>query len=319
MTALDTKTSPSLDYSCPATLKFQPALDVSLESKVVNFLTTVYPQTTESANAFVDSHAPFSDGSLINFIQSIVLLLSSTSQAITTVAMSMLDNLILTFSPRLRLALVQADLISQVIITLNPLLISFKDCKKLHFYLISTITTSLRLSSLVGLTYYAIEDRNEQQAVYETILKHVLTPSEQYICHLCVHRFSIVDSEQSKRYLALLAILFRIAPSYPPTMEFVLNMPFVLTIPSCLTFFERHDSIQLFLSLMASTQREWNKKRGEEQPMRTIVDRLLRMEGIEDVKETKLRNDKKTPKGDVIILHSIDWNNLQGMNVPRRW
>ncbi|KAK2963946.1 hypothetical protein BLNAU_1023 [Blattamonas nauphoetae] len=44
---------------------------------------------------------------------------------------------------------------------------------------------------------------------------------------------------------------------------------------------------------------------------------MLRTEGIEDVIDQKLRNDKTKYFGGRIVDNSIGWNNLQGMNVPQ--
>ncbi|KAK2944280.1 hypothetical protein BLNAU_20776 [Blattamonas nauphoetae] len=46
-----------------------------------------------------------------------------------------------------------------------------------------------------------------------------------------------------------------------------------------------------------------------------IVSRMLRMEGMENVIEAKLENDKDM-YGRSIVDKSIEWNNLLGMNLP---
>ncbi|KAK2957635.1 hypothetical protein BLNAU_7534 [Blattamonas nauphoetae] len=101
-------------------------------------------------------------------------------------------------------------------------------------------------------------------------------------------------------------------------MDFVDTMPVVLSIPSYLTFFEDDNSIWYFLYTMNNTQRKWNNESGEVRQMGKTVHRTLRMEGIEDVNEEKLRNEKNTSYGRVIVFYSIEWNNLFGMNVPEQ-
>ncbi|KAK2940992.1 hypothetical protein BLNAU_24096 [Blattamonas nauphoetae] len=130
------------------------------------------------------------------------------------------------------------------------------------------ITYFIWLATPRGLTELKIQDRDEQQAVHETVLKQVLAPSEKYICHLCANRLSIVDGEQSRSFLTLIAQLLEICPYYQPTLEVVLNMPILLTIPSCLTFFECDHAIWYFLREMDNDQLEWNKTRGYQRQMR---------------------------------------------------
>ncbi|KAK2960041.1 hypothetical protein BLNAU_4924 [Blattamonas nauphoetae] len=301
--------------SLVAALKCHRTLDDSLEAKSEKFLRSVNPKNQKTADAFVDSLAPSSDDSSSVFVESFLELISTPSQAMTTAAVVMLRALMLRCSLKIVLSLVNADLIPQLIVTLNPRSHSFAEAVDIHIFLIKSINDSLHLPTPDGLAELGIEDGDERQAVHGTVLKHVLFPSEKYIWHLCVNRFSIIDSEQSEEFLDFLALLLTICPSYQPTMDFVLHMPVALTIPSCLTFFEADDSIWSFLFHMNNTQREWNDTKGDEQQMWKTVDRVLRMEGVEDVIEEKLRNDESGIRGRSIVVRSMEWNDLLGMNL----
>ncbi|KAK2954307.1 hypothetical protein BLNAU_10806 [Blattamonas nauphoetae] len=107
--------------------------------------------------------------------------------------MKMLDSLIGRCSVKVRLALVKADLIPQVINTLNPLLLSFAEAVGIHNSLLNIVSHSSYLETPRKLASLDIHDENEQQAAYEIVLKQVIVPSEQYICHLCVNRYSRSD------------------------------------------------------------------------------------------------------------------------------
>ncbi|KAK2961555.1 hypothetical protein BLNAU_3353 [Blattamonas nauphoetae] len=214
------------------------------------------------------------------------------------------------------LALVKADLIPQLIITFNPQSLSFTEAVDVHTCLMKIIANPVRLSTPYALRKLAIQDGNEQQAVHKTVLKQVLAPSEQYICHLCANRNSIIEGDQSIYFLELLANILEICPYYQPTMDFVLHLPVFITIPSCLTFFENGSSIWYFLYQMNNAQREWNKQGGEERQKWKTVRGMLRMEGFEDMIEEKLRTVRNLEIGRNIITKSMEWNNLQGMNLP---
>ncbi|KAK2942028.1 hypothetical protein BLNAU_23067 [Blattamonas nauphoetae] len=214
----------------------QPAFDDSLEAKAVKFLESVDLQDIESAETFLRNFASKSGDCSTEFVQSFVGLLSSASRVITTAAMKLLKSLLFWCSPKVSLALRKADLIPQLINNLNPLSLSFAEAADIHIYLLTTIHWSFWLATPNGLARLDIEDGHEKQAVHETVLTKLLIPSEQYICHFCVHRFSIVDGDQSVLFLEVLATVLRICPYYPPTMEFVLHMPVFLTIPISETF-----------------------------------------------------------------------------------
>ncbi|KAK2942377.1 hypothetical protein BLNAU_22720 [Blattamonas nauphoetae] len=218
--------------------------------------------------------------------------------------MGMLDSSIWNCSPKVHLALVKADLIPQLINTLNPQSLPFAETVDLHANLMKTITYSLWLATPYYLRQLKTNDRNEQQAVCETILKQVLSPSEKYICHLCVNRYSIIDGDQSESLMAILAQLLEISPYYQPTMDLVVHLPVFLTIPSCLSFFDSDLTIRAFLSVMIDIQREWNKQGGEYRQMWKSVHRMLRMEGTEDVIEEKLQNDRYEVGGGLLTIRS---------------
>ncbi|KAK2951654.1 hypothetical protein BLNAU_13393 [Blattamonas nauphoetae] len=230
--------------------------------------------------------------------------------------METLERIVATCSLKVRLTLVKADLFPQLINALNPLSLSFAEAIDIHTCLISTISWSLWFSIPYGLANLEITDRDEQQAVRETVLKQVLSPLEKYICHLCVNRYSILVGEQSYFFIDLLAKLLRICPYHHPTMDFVLNKSVILTIPSCLTFFEKEKQIWSFLDDMVDSQRQWNKQREQVLQLWKTVDRMLRMEGMDDVMEATLLNDKNTSSGQSVVAYSIELNNLQGMNLP---
>ncbi|KAK2958000.1 hypothetical protein BLNAU_6926 [Blattamonas nauphoetae] len=129
--------------SLVATVKLQSALDDSLERKAVNLLISMSPWSQSYPNAFLSSFASFYDESLANFIQFIVVLISSPSQIITTAAMKMLKKTV-----------------------------------HIHIYLVEIIIHSLWLATPSGLTKLEVEDRKKQQAVHETVLQQVLVPLE---------------------------------------------------------------------------------------------------------------------------------------------
>ncbi|KAK2943238.1 hypothetical protein BLNAU_21864 [Blattamonas nauphoetae] len=301
-------------WSLVATVKFQPALDASLVTKAVKYLNSMYWAGRESADAFLSSLRQTSDNSLTEFIQSIGVLISSPSQIITTTAMEMLVNVIGKSSAEVLLPLITADVIPQVILTLNPLSLSITEAVDIHTCLIQIIRYSILLPTPNALRQLEIEEDDEQHA-HETVLKRVLTPSEKYICHLCVNRHSIIDGDQSYYFLDLLARILRISPYYLPTMDFLLNLPVFLTIPSCLTFFDNNESIWYFLEDMNNVQWEWTKKGGDQRLMWQTVHRMLREEGIEDVFEHQLLNTLESLWDETVVTCATGWNNMQAMNI----
>ncbi|KAK2948886.1 hypothetical protein BLNAU_16229 [Blattamonas nauphoetae] len=232
--------------------------------------------------------------------------------------MEMMYHLLWNCSPTVRLSFIKAELLHHLIAYLNPQSLSFKEAEEIHTLLMSIVTVSIWLATQDGLSRLKIEDVIDQQAVHETVLQQVLYPSEKYIGHLCMNRYSIVSPDLSSGFVFVLTHLIEISAAYQPTMDFVLKMSVFLTIPSCLTFFEIDDSIFDSLDSMRDTQQEWNKKREKTRHMQKKVHQILRMEGMEDVIEEKLRNDRSEYFGEIIVGNSIKLNNLLGMNLSQQ-
>ncbi|KAK2957498.1 hypothetical protein BLNAU_7397 [Blattamonas nauphoetae] len=308
----------SIFESLVATLKLQPALDVSLETKAVKFLKSLKSTDDKSVDSLLSYLGVSKFISCVNFAKSIVVLLSSASKIITVATVEIIEYLFTKCYLEKRNMLVTADLLPKLINTLNPRSCLFAEAVEIHACLMDVITKSLHLATPGGVFYLESEAGEEQQAIHETILKLVLAPSEKYICHLCLNRFSIIDGVLPGKFMLLLANLLQISPYYQPTLEFVLSMPIVITIPSYLTFFEDDMSIWVFLYGMVETLRKCNREGGEVRQIATTVHRMLRMEGFEDTIENRLQNDK-TGYGATIIFYLIGLNNLLGMNLSYRW
>ncbi|KAK2953060.1 hypothetical protein BLNAU_12049 [Blattamonas nauphoetae] len=149
--------------SLVATVKLQPALDDSLEDKAVKLLESIHLANKASADAFLISLGKLAENS---------------SRVITTAAMKMLKNLFFWCSAKIGLTLIQAGLIPQLIVTLNPQSLTFTEAVNIHTGLIKIILNSFRFATPNCLKKLGIEDDDDHSAVHETILTQVLTPSE---------------------------------------------------------------------------------------------------------------------------------------------
>ncbi|KAK2959118.1 hypothetical protein BLNAU_5913 [Blattamonas nauphoetae] len=211
-------------------MKSKPVLDDSLETQAVKFLKSVKPKTQESADAFLSRLATLSGDFSTHLIQSIVLLISSASQILTTAAIKMLSNLLLYCYPQNILLLIKADLIHQLIMTLNPLFLSFADAVHIHTSLLSIITITLRLATPEGLTSFRFKDDNEQQAVHDTVLKQVLVPSEkigQEPANFSSCFWLVLDNPHC---LCVIFVDSDITSCLPPSMVATLSVSFAATL-----------------------------------------------------------------------------------------
>ncbi|KAK2956459.1 hypothetical protein BLNAU_8513 [Blattamonas nauphoetae] len=299
-----------------ANLKLQPALDASLEAKAVKFIDSIKSEDPSTVDSFLTSLGQTTDESLATFVQSVGVLISSTSQIITTAAMTMLQNIVLGCSHQIHHALIKTDLITNLVAPLTSFSVSSTEAENIHVNLMKILRHSLWFSTPDALTQLESKDDNEQQAIHGTVLTQVVVPSEPYIYHLCVNRCSNMEGRMPDELVDLLSQLLRIFLCYQPTMDLVLNMPVIFTISSLLAIFEEDYSNCNCMFATIRHQREWNEKGGKTQQLGKKVHQMLRMEGVEDLFETKLQNDQKELEGGFIVSYSVEWSNLQGKNLP---
>ncbi|KAK2956510.1 hypothetical protein BLNAU_8564 [Blattamonas nauphoetae] len=204
--------------------------------------------------------------------------------------MEMLNHLFCRCTPQFRLKLIEAQLIPQIIISLKPQSPVVRETVLINASLLHIIASSLDLATQEGLTLLKIEPNHGLQTVFQTVHSQVLVPSKSYIHHLYQRRFSITDTDLLSNFLNLISRLLQISPYYQRTMDFVLNMPIILTIPSCLTFFDDDADMMFRFEFIDDTRCKWNKQAESIRRSETILIRSLRMEGFDDVSEQRLLN-----------------------------
>ncbi|KAK2945764.1 hypothetical protein BLNAU_19320 [Blattamonas nauphoetae] len=293
------------------------AFDTTLEKKAVSFLAQIRPTFGEESDRFILDLTPSIDGSLNNFVTSIVVLLSSANQAVIAATMKMLDHLHINSTSQIHLKLVHAALIPRLLSSLNPLSLSFVDGAELHTLLISVISLSVWFATQAGLVSLKINDRHEQQTVHTTVLEHVLVPSEDYIRHLCTNRTLIVDRSLSDDLMFFLSQIILICPHFHPTLTFVVGLPVFFTIPSVLSIFEDNLAIWRLFFELSRAEKEWSTNDGKPSRTGQFVLRSLRTEGFDDVLQQRLQSDRTGYKGEDLVSYSIRMNNLLGMNIQQ--
>ncbi|KAK2957885.1 hypothetical protein BLNAU_7061 [Blattamonas nauphoetae] len=232
------------------------------------------------------------DEPVSRFVTSIIALLATNNKIIVSATMPVLFNLVSNCSSKMHLNLVKADLTPRLITQLNPLFLSFTDSQEIHSCLTYIIASSIWLASQDGQTNLQIQDWNEQQAIHETVLQHVLIPAQPYLRHMCINYISITDLGQSLNFTRILGKLLRICPFHQPTLDLVQTLPVYTAMTNALTSFVNSTSIwNIFFEMIAALQ-EWKEHGGTIHQTGMTVHRCLRSEGLEDSIQPRLRKDE---------------------------
>ncbi|KAK2957849.1 hypothetical protein BLNAU_7283 [Blattamonas nauphoetae] len=164
---------------------------------------------------------PSSAGSAAGFVDSILTLVSSPHSTVVAAAFSFLHKTIEGSSSAIREGLVEADIVSKVLVTVQPQTLPISGNEKIIAPLVEIIANYVDLASLSSLVDLIITDAVDTFDHREMIFQKTVLPSSPLVTFLISNR-----------------ILVRICPFHRPTLEFVLASQIVMAFSSCLSFFE---------------------------------------------------------------------------------
>ncbi|KAK2949712.1 hypothetical protein BLNAU_15383 [Blattamonas nauphoetae] len=216
-----------------------------------------------------------------------------------------------------RLALVKANLIPQLITSLDPLSYSFTDAKDLHISLINVLSKFIQLAPPLEFRHLDSVGHRQQQITHETVLKLVLFPSQAYLRFICANYANIQNNTESDDFMHLLEGLLKSCPDFQPTRNFILALPVSLTISSSLTFIELDSSIAAFLASMVYDERNWIRKGRKYRPSDAEIHRSLQNDGFDDAIEQRLLTVFGGSYRAAIVANSIALLIASEANIPR--
>ncbi|KAK2955223.1 hypothetical protein BLNAU_9775 [Blattamonas nauphoetae] len=217
-----------------------------------------------------------------------------------------------------RLSLVTADLIPQLITSLDPLSLSFIEGKDIHLPLMGIFASMFKLAIPAELKDLDLDSPLGQQNINEIVLKHVLIPSEGFIRYFYANRYSIEDNINTYNILFMHYRLIKICANYQPIVDFVLALPVSLTFTSLMSFLEKDTTICQFLEGIVDAQKATIDIDDPSRQPYTSILRSLRMDGLEDVVNQLTVTLLDDYYGRIAVGRSIKLHIASGANLPER-
>ncbi|KAK2946740.1 hypothetical protein BLNAU_18336 [Blattamonas nauphoetae] len=163
----------------PKSIRHTLTIYRSLVMMVKNGIVTHRSETEDYVILQIGQSA--SDRTMLTFVKSILILVSSPNRVVTLSTLEMLRILILHYSIQKCLLLVTTNLIPQLMPILRPLSFSLIDADDIHVSLIDILIGSIRPAMLIELTRLKLSKYHEQQPLRETVFNQALVPSEDYL------------------------------------------------------------------------------------------------------------------------------------------
>ncbi|KAK2957804.1 hypothetical protein BLNAU_7238 [Blattamonas nauphoetae] len=291
--------------------------DNILQDRAARFSKNLEPRFGDHDHAakLVTDLVPSSTGPSSGFVASIVTLLSSPHSTVVAAALSFLSktNRVLSKLP-LRLHLVESDIVTKVLATVQPHTLTICGNKAIFDNLNNVIANCLYLASPSSLgelgKIAAVDSFNHREMIFQK----VVLPSSQFVTFLISNRRTL-SGDLLHSFMSLLGAFLGICPYHHPTLEFVLASPIAMAFSSCLTHVEdkhclwvTHFNINFSLNL-------WTTEGPEVAQSAKRMMQALISECSEDTLEQTLRNEKRGIYGIHVDNICLSLSKLLGLNV----
>ncbi|KAK2950193.1 hypothetical protein BLNAU_14879 [Blattamonas nauphoetae] len=288
--SLHKRRGPQIYNSLFTLVKAKYPLDDALLDRAARFLKSLEQKWNDNDLAdkletrLVHSSARSSAG----FVHSILTLLSSPHSTMMTAALSFLCKTTSRSSSAILTDLVETDLFSNVLATVQPHTLPISGNEGIFDNLNRIIVECLDLTEPYYLEKLGITTTVEKFNHREMIFQKVVIPSSEFVTFLISNRY-LLKQDSLGSFMELLCKLPEIGPYYRPTLEFVLASPTVMALSSCLLVIEDKDHLWYSLYYIHSWLEEWPKEGRKVVKSGKRMIQALFSEGFEDTLEQMIR------------------------------
>ncbi|KAK2950209.1 hypothetical protein BLNAU_14895 [Blattamonas nauphoetae] len=287
--------------SLVALVKAEYPFDDALQDRAARFLQNLGPKwNKQDAAQLVTELVPSSDGSCAGFVASIVTLLSSPHSTVVTAAVSFVRETTTRASAEIRCRLVDFDLITKVLATVQPHTLPITGKETIFENLNWIIFYCLEPASASSVGDLSTTEAVEQFDHLEMILQKVVLPSSQYVTFLITNRH-VLNRDLSSGLTLLLVRFIRICPFHRPTSEFVLASPIAMALSYFLSSFEFNILIWTVVININDSLREWKREGREMIQFGKRMMQALFSEGFDNTLEQMLMNNRGGDYGRGIV------------------
>ncbi|KAK2942947.1 hypothetical protein BLNAU_22158 [Blattamonas nauphoetae] len=246
-------------------------LDDTATERACTILEMIKNQTTYSSAAkwLFSQLVPTSRGSSSGFVESFVVLLTSSNEKLVNTTLSFLQQFVHCFD----LGQDQFTVLKTGFFQLLPQ--SFYE-QEMHL----VTQPSLSLMRIVNDFLVDLDPHNRRSicdnrhlsisTFNETFTDKFFRPLQPFLAFICSNRRRISDSEESHPFSQLLTRLVKYSPHLEELTQFVLSSSFALTFTDCLPLFDTNFVMNSLLTQVTLLTRAWrkdspdNQKRGQQ-------------------------------------------------------
>ncbi|KAK2957794.1 hypothetical protein BLNAU_7228 [Blattamonas nauphoetae] len=233
-----------------------------------------------------------------------------------TAALSFLNNTVLFSSAEILLLLVDSNLVTKVLATVQPHTLPISGNEVILDNLIGIIRNCVILAYPSHLSVLGITRAVDAFDHREMIFQKVVLPSSPFVTFLISNQ-NILNEELFRSFMYLLDTFFVMCPFHRPTLEYVIASPIAMAFSSCLSFIEDENCLWSALFNIALSLEKWMNEDPEVAQSTKRKMQALFSEGFEDTLEQMMMCDKHRDYGDGIVDIGHAISQMMGSNAKR--
>ncbi|KAK2957856.1 hypothetical protein BLNAU_7290 [Blattamonas nauphoetae] len=290
--------------------------DNALQERAVQFLNDLEPKLDDEdrGDRLIMDLVPSSGKSHSDFSESSLTLLSSPHSTVVEATMSFLFEATSNSSPKIQDRLVESDLVSKVLTTVQPHTLPIAGNETIFDKLLFFIDPFINIAEPYYLEKLDITAAVDKYNLREKIFQKTVLPISPLVTFLNTN-WHILNEDLLFSFMILLIRFIDKGPYHRPTLEFVLASPIGMTLSTYLSSVKDNHRLFTLLFNINESLEDWKTEGAEAiQSGKRMMEALI-SEGFEDTLEQMMMNDKSGDYGVLVVIACCNISKLLGANV----
>ncbi|KAK2943266.1 hypothetical protein BLNAU_21838 [Blattamonas nauphoetae] len=248
------------------------------------------------------------------FVDSIIVLLSSSHNSIVGNVLAFLRRFVESCSAPIRSDLLNCNLISIIFSTHYLKDLSVLGDQLILRNLLTFLELFTKISSPIATRFNSFSPGTGHLSLQNLVLHKLWIPMEPALVQISRNPCILEWIEECAETLNLLSRILDVGACHQSTLDFVCSSRIPIVLLSLLTEVENEDAHQDILWILSLNIHNWQDGRAETMRRGKILQQMLEREGFGDGLEQKVLHEKSTRDGNYVRVYSFGIMDQLGMN-----
>ncbi|KAK2947844.1 hypothetical protein BLNAU_17264 [Blattamonas nauphoetae] len=251
------------------------------------------------------------------FVDSILVLLSSSHNSIVGNVLAFLRRFVKSCSASIRSDLLNCNLIPRILSKHVVKILSVLGDQLILRNLLKFLELFTKITSPIATRFNSFSPGTGHLSLQNLVLHTLWIPMEPALVQISRNPCILEWNEECADTLNLLSRILDVGACHQPTLDFVCSSRIPIVLLSLLTEVENEDTHPDILWILSLNIHNWQTAGAETMRRGTILQRMLEREGFGDGLEQKVLHEKSTRDGKSVRVYSFGIMDQLGMNFPK--